>query len=162
MTISNLNLIEAADLDDLLTTGMTKVIADRERLPNGYYLSFSFRDLVATTPEAARTKRFVIPRDCYLEAMAVTGGEVNAAVSADLTGDGSLANFPVRLSGTLGTGFSDLTRKFYDSTVTKDLDRAFRLLNQGSTCTLVVSSAQTVVNTTLTVTLVLRQFMGRQ
>ena len=162
MTISNGSLIEAADLDGLLTAGMTKIIADRERLPNGYYLSFSFYDLVATTPEAARTKRFVIPRDCYLETMAVTGGEVSAAVSADLTGDGSLANFPVRLSGTLGAGVSDLTRKFYDSTVTKDLDRAFRLLNQGSTCTLMVSSSKLVSGSTLTVTLVLRQFMGRQ
>lgn len=162
MTISNGSPIIVSDLDGLLTAGMTKVIADRERLPFGYYLSYGFRDLIATTPEAARTKRFVIPRDCYLETMAVTGGEVNAAVSADLTSDGSLANFPVSLSGTLSAGLSNLTRKFYDSTVTKDLDRAFRLLNQGSTCTLVVSSAKVVGANTLTVTLVLRQFLGRQ
>lgn len=162
MTISNGSTIDKADLDALLTAGMTKIIADRQRAPHGYHLSFSFRNLVASTPQAARTKRFVIPRDCYLEAMALTASDSSGeTISADLTGDGALANFPVGLSGTVTIGLSSVSRKFYDSTITKDLDRAFRLLNQGSTCTLLVSTTETSVNTQVTVTLVLRQFLGR-
>jgi hypothetical protein len=157
MTISSGSTITKTDLDNLLNynSQMTDLITDASRKPDGFQVSFEFFDLTGDV-----TREFVVPRDCYLESMAVQTGDMVGDVDVDLTGDGFLVSWPVSTSGTV-TGAATLTRTFYDGSPSKNRDRGFRLFNQGSTLRLAVSTTNATTPCVMQVVLVLRQFYGR-
>ena len=161
MTIANGSTIDAADLNTLVETAVNAQISDRTAKPRGHYLSFQFFDVVAATAEHRRQTAFVIPRDCYVESVSVHTGDMVGTVTATITGDGALVNWPLEVTGTAASGATDLQRTFYDNTLSKTQDRGFRVLTQGATCTLTIETTSTTTPCVCTVTLVLRQFFGR-
>lgn len=161
MTISNGSTIDKADLDALLTTGMANLQNYRLRLPRGYNVTLQFVEILSTTTAERRTKSFVVPRDCYIETVAVQCSEVNAPVTVRVTGNGSMYNWPITITGNPGAGIFHLTRTLYDNTPTKNGDRGFRLVNQGSSLTVSVESGKVAGFNVITVAVVFRQFLGR-
>lgn len=162
MTISNGSLIEAADLYNLQSTTNVLKTADGA-LPGVWTLAQSFIAVVASTPEYRRTFTFVCPNDVLLETLAVTTGAQTAGsvCTATLTSDGgSLAAWPVVVTGTTSTGLSRVPRLLLDNTVTNMADsptttaRIGRTMSKGQTLTLTVATS-TNVNTTGVVNVVL-------
>lgn len=164
MTIAEGQTVDQADLDSLVSTELAQVQADAARLPLGYHQVFAFRDVVgggSPTAEHRRTKTWVVPRDCYIETVAIQTGDVVGDVTVTITGDGALNNWPLSFTETVATGVQRFSRSLYDNTKSRARDRGFRVLPKGSTLTVTVSTTSTVTPSLITVTLVLRQFFGR-
>lgn len=167
MTISNGSTITSADLNGLFSSpsypynSMQRLIWDRQKVPKGFVLPLQFANVFSTTPAEKRTRTFVVPRDSYIETVVVHCGDVNATVTVDVTGNGAMANWPISITQAVGSGLVDVTRTWFNNASTKALDRGFRLMNQGSNCTVVVSSTKTTGSSVITVELILRQFLGR-
>jgi len=161
MTISNGSTIDKADLDALLPTGMSHLQDYKNRIPRGYNITLSFVNVLNVTPQANRTKKFVVPRDCYIETVSVVLVALSAAATVDITGNGLLYSFPISISGSGGPGQSRLPRILYDNVENVTQDRRFRLINQGSTVTVTVDSTKTSGASSIEVSILMRQFLGR-
>ena len=161
MTITDGSVILDSDLNTLAASGLSYLIADRLKAPKGFLLPLQFANVLAATPAAKRTKSVVMPRDCYLESMIVHCGDVNATVTVNLTGNGSLYNWPVSATETVPAGRVNFIRTWFNNATTKVQDRGFRLINQGSNVTVVVESTKASGSSVITVELALRQFLGR-
>jgi len=155
MTIATGNPITKADLEALISAQTTAFRTEAARSPEGYLNVFQFYDLTGE-----QTREFVMPRDSYLDSLAVRSGDMSGTLTVSLTGDGFVANWPIELSDTV-SGIQELARTSYDNTNTKTRDRAFRMYNQGCTVKLTVDTTNVTVPSTLQVTLVFRQFYGR-
>lgn len=160
-----MTLITAAELNSYVTTGMSDIIADKQLITRGHQMTFQFVNLLTSTPEKSRQRKFVVPRSCFLETVFVYGYEpfTTETITVNITGDGALVNWPIDMSATYG-GALNFQRTWFNNASTKYRDRGFRVLPQGSTVTLTASSTLASVgaaNSFLTVGLVLRQFYGR-
>lgn len=153
--------ITASDLNDYVTGSMSSLIADKELLTRTHQFTFQFQDYRSFDSAQQKTKRFVVPRSCFIESTFVHGvNPISETITVNITGDGALVNWPIEISGTFNGSFQ-LARKWYNNAQTKTGDRGFRVLPQGSTITVTVDTTNTTGNRTLTVGLVLRQFYGR-
>jgi hypothetical protein len=159
--------ISATDLNNYVIGSMSSLIADKELLPRSHQLTFQFKNFFNTTPENLRQRRFVVPRSCFLETVFAFGYNVPSpydTMTVDITGDGALVNWPINMSHTFSSFTQNFSRTLFNNASTKFRDRGFRVLPQGSTVTLTVSSTRVSGGTStnlLTVGLVLRQFYGR-
>jgi hypothetical protein len=173
VTISDGSAITAADLNALTTTDLARLQDDNALVPLGFYYNASFKNLVTGTNALYRRARFVVPCDCYVEAMALQASEFTAAstITAAVTGDGALTNWPITLTGTVGAGRTNVTRLLYDNTKTKvrasgggfaTTSQAFRVFPRGSTITVALSTTSTATPSAAFVSLVMRQFFQRE
>lgn len=162
-----MTLITAADLNAYVTNDLADLIADKQLLTRSHQLSFQFKDFFDTTAEALRQRRFVVPRSCFIETVYAYGYDYPAphtSMSINITGDGALNNWPIEMSHTFTSVSENFSRTWYNNASTKYNDRGFRVLPQGSTVTVTVSSTRVSGGTStnlLTVGFVLRQFYGR-
>lgn len=181
MTIGNGQIILAADLNAMNTSLMALVQADNAQLPGGLELNWTFPNLVTGTAAQRRKSSFPVPWDCYVEALTAETIDHTAAstFTASLTGDGNLINFPrpapsagvtipfITVTVTGAVGLSKGARLGRDNTKTAPKSsaattKAFTVIPRGSTISLSVSSTSIATPSQARVTLVLRQFMGRE
>lgn len=180
MTLANGSLILASDLAGMATAQLALLAADNGQLPLGLQHAFQFPGitaaLLASNPERCKAV-FVMPWDGYVETMAVQGGDLTAAstTTATLTCPGPLTKtvvnapdpFPVTQSGTTGAGIVKLARIIYDGTKGRvgatymPTNRAFRAVTRGATVTVNVTTTSVAAASMLTVSLLVRQFLGR-
>ena len=159
--------ISATDLNNYVTGSMSSLIADKDLLTRSHQLSFQFKDFFDTTAEELRQRKFVVPRSCFIETVYAYGYDSPApytSMSVNITGDGALSNWPIEMSHTFTSVSENFSRTWFNNASTKYNDRGFRVLPQGSTVTVTVSSTRVSggSNTNLlTVGFVLRQFYGR-
>jgi hypothetical protein len=162
-----MTVITATDLNAFVTNDLASVIADKELVTRSHQLSFQFKDFFDTTAESLRQRRFVVPRSCFVETVFAYGYDYPSpynTMTVDITGDGALVNWPINMSHTFSSTTQNFNRTLFNNASTKYRDRGFRVLPQGSTVTLTVSTTRVSggSNTNiLTVGLVLRQFYGR-
>lgn len=187
MTISNGSTISASDINTGTSTYLGTFLAgDNALVPLGFHVHALFKNVVTGTTAYKRKMRFVVPFDCYLETFAVVAADQTAAstVSAAITADGSMVDdlsddasitdegklvfWPVKVSGTAGSGTTKLSRLLYDGTLTQagakfaTANRAFRTLLKGSTITVSVKTTSTNTPSHVHAALVLRQFFARE
>lgn len=158
-----MTVITATDLNAFVTNDLASVIADKELVTRSHQLSFQFKDFFDTTTESLRQRRFVVPRSCFVESVYAYGYNyaLPGTMTVNITGDGALNNWPIEISDTFSST-SNFSRTWFNNATTKYRDRGFRVLPQGSTVTVTVSTDKAVGgNTLLTVGLILRQFYGR-
>lgn len=160
-----MTLITTTTLNTYVTSNMADIIADKQLITRGHQMTFQFVNLLASTPEKSRQRRFVVPRSCFIETVFAYGYEpfTTETITVNITGDGALINWPIDMSEAYN-GSRNFSRTWFNNASTKYRDRGFRVLPQGSTVTLTVSSTLSSVgasNSFLTVGLVLRQFYGR-
>ena len=158
-----MTVITATDLNAFVTNDLASVIADKELATRSHQLSFQFKDFFDTTAESLRQRRFVVPRSCFVESVYAYGYNYasSGTMTVNITGDGALSNWPIEISDTFSST-SNFSRNWFNNATTKYRDRGFRVLPQGSTVTVTVSTDKVVGgNTLLTVGLILRQFYGR-
>lgn len=179
MTLANGSLILASDLAGMATAQLALLAADNGQLPLGLQHAFQFPGitaaLLASNPERCKAV-FVMPWDGYVETMAVQGGDLTAAstTTATLTCPGPITStglgpdpFPVTQSGTTGAGIVKLARIIYDGTKGRvgatymPTNRAFRVIPRGNTVTVNVTTTSVAAASMLTVSLLVRQFLGR-
>jgi L-cysteine desulfidase len=86
---------------------------------------------------------------------------LSTAATVDITGNGLLYSFPISISGSGNSGLSKLPRILYDNVENVTQDRRFRLINQGSTVTVTVDSTKTSGASSIEVSILMRQFLGR-
>ena len=117
--------------------------------------------------------KFVVPGDIYVESLCVqttTASSTAATITVDVTGDGVLPPWTMRISDTLTTGASKKhSRLLYDNGgsanpgVTPELtSRALRLLPKGSTVTISVSTTNTLATMEAVIVLACRQYRARE
>ena len=96
MTISNGSAILATDLNAMCTTQLGLLETDNLQLPLGFHHAAVFANLVAGTGATRRKHTFVMPVDCYLEALCLTAADHTAAstTTATVTADGALTSRP--------------------------------------------------------------------
>ena len=153
--------ILASDLNDYVTGSMSSLIADKELLTRSHQFTFQFQDYRSGDSAEKKTKRFVVPRSCFVESVFAYGvNPISETITVNIVGDGALVNWPIQISGTFNGSFQ-LDRKWYNNAQTKTGDRSFRVLPQGSTISVSVDTTNTTGNRILTVGLLLRQFYGR-
>ena len=158
-----MTVITATDLNAFVTNDLASVIADKELVTRSHQLSFQFKDFFDTTTESLRQRRFVVPRSCFVESVYAYGYNYASpgTMTVNITGDGALNNWPIEISDTFSST-SNFSRTWFNNATTKYRDRGFRVLPQGSTVTVTVSTDKVAGgNTLLTVGLILRQFYGR-
>lgn len=168
MTIGNGNTATASDVLAMMATAMQAVQDDNEQVPAGLLLRQEFHNVVAGTSAERRKWVFVVPFDCYLEALSVEAGDHTAAstTTVALTADGAFYNWPVTISGTTGAGRTLLSRLLYDNTKSKQrkvstVSRALRALPAGTTVTVTVTTTSVATPSRVGVSLILREFFAR-
>lgn len=173
MTISDGSTIIATDLNALITTDLGRLQDDNARVPLGYHRTFTFKNLVASTNALYRRARVIVPFDCYLETLAVRAAEFTAASTLTVTveGDGALVNWPIEVSGAVGTGTTNVTRLLYDNTKRKvrksgggfaTVSTAFRVFPKGSTIVITPSTTSVATPSMCSISMALRQFFARE
>lgn len=172
MTIANGQPVEANDLNNLNGADMENVRSDNERLPGGVLVHFQLAGLVASTPPRCSKRVLVIPVDMYVDSLALqtTPGTAASTISVEVTGDGALPNFSMRLEGVLSsTLVKKHTRLLYDNTLTAKpgvdpalTSRVMRLLPKGSTITITVSTTNVLATMEAQVTLCGRSNFSRE
>lgn len=160
-----MTVITDSDLNDYVTGGMASLIADKELPTRCHHASFQFVDIFSDTAEQFRQRKFVVPRDCFVETVSLSGDHEGVAsiVSANIVGDGALVNWPINLSINAASYFN-VNRLWYNNATTKYADRAFRVFPQGSTITITISNTKPSgggTGTRCSVGFVFRQFYGR-
>lgn len=177
--------ITVAELDALTTTALGELQDDNAALPLGLNLNFFFPNLVTGTAAARRRAIWIPPFDFYLDALCVQASDQTAAstVEAAVTGDGTMVEdlgdtddhgeengfvfWPVKVSGSAGSGRTLLSRKLLDNTKGKPgyafatSSQAFRTILAGSTITVSASTTSTATPSLVQVTLALRSFWAR-
>jgi hypothetical protein len=172
MTIADASTIIAADVNALITSGLATIQDDNDRLPLCFRFATQFPNLVASTDPLYSRARFVLPFDCYLETLAVLCGDQTASssITATLTADGAQRDWPTSITGTAGAGATALGRLLYDNTKSKIQKnsfgfganaRAFRTFTKGGTAILAMSTTNVATSSVVSVSLVFRQFFGR-
>lgn len=172
MTIANGQPVIAAELNNLNGADMENLRGDNERSPGGVLFHCQFPGLVASTP-ARRSKRvLVIPVDMYVDSLAVqtTPGTAASTISVEVTGDGALPNFAMRLEGVLSsTLVKKHPRLLFDNNLSAKpgvdpalTSRVMRLLPKGSTITITVSTTNAVATMECQVTLCGRSYFARE
>jgi hypothetical protein len=174
MSISDASTVTAADLNAMTTTQQGNVQADNAQLPLGFLLHLRFPTRVAggfnVVPSRRAKSVFVAPCDVYVETVAVTTGDHTnpSTVTVEITGDGALVNWPIKVTGATGASPTLFSRLLYDNTKTKPsadfstTSRAFRVFPKGSTITVQAASNSVATFTMLGVEVVFRQFFQRQ
>lgn len=174
MAITDGLVVAVADLNAQVTGAQALLQADNAQLPVGFDVSFQFESIVAgglnAVPPRRLKKIFVVPFDCYLDALAVMGGDVTnpSNVTVALTGDGALPNWPTTITGAFGASPALMPRLLYDNTKTKigadfaTASRAFRVYPRGATCTLQVTAASATTASLVQVLLAFRQYFARE
>lgn len=159
-----MTVITDSDLNAYVTGSMASLIADKELLTRCHHVSFQFVNTFSDTAEQFRQRRFVVPRDCFVETVSLSGFNdgVLSTVSVNIVGDGALVNWPINVSASF-TNYVNINRLWYNNATTKYADRAFRVFPQGSTITITISNTKPSggTNTHCNVGFVLRQFYGR-
>ena len=169
MTIANGSVLANADLNALTTTQQTLLATDAAQLPVGFHHGVTFANLVASTVAYRRKHTFIMPADCYLDALAVTASDFTAAstITTVVTADGALANWPLQRTGGVGAGFNALSRILYDNTKTRvklsfDLTaQSFRVFPRGTTVVVTMSTTSVATPSQAAVCFAFRQYFQR-
>lgn len=173
MTIGNGSIVLAADLNAMALPALSLLQADNARLPGGAPISLCFPGLVAGLARYRTTKKIVIPVDMLVEAIAVQTSPATAAstITVDITGDGALPNFAMRVTGTLAAaGVTKQARLLFDGSQTNmakgNVDPALtsrvpRLLSQGGTITVIVSTTNVLATMAAQVVIIGRSRLAR-
>lgn len=173
MAIANGSPVLAGDLNSLGSTSREDMRAVLQILPGALYIDALFSRLTTSSASAARRMKFVVPFDIYVESVCVqttTANSAAATITVDVTGDGVLPPWAMRVSDTLTTGASKKhARLLFDNGgsanpgVTPELtSRALRLLPKGSTVTVSVEATNTLATMECVIVLVCRQYRARE
>lgn len=159
-----MTVITETDLNAYVTGSMANLIADKELQTRCHHAAFQFVDVFSDTAEHLRQRKFVVPRDCFVETVSLAGFNdgVLSKVSVNIVGDGALVNWPINVSASF-TNYVNINRLWYNNATTKYADRAFRVFPQGSTITITISNTKPSggTGTSCNVGFVFRQFYGR-
>ena len=157
-----MTVITDVELNSYVTAGMSSLIADKELQTRSHQMCVQFKNVLSGTLPKFRQKKFVVPRDCYVDTVYayVDASAGPYLVTVNVTGDGALTNWPIEMRQYVTTT-SNFARSWFNNTQTKYGDRGFRVFPQGSTITVTVSSEQPSGSNTLAIGFVFRQFYGR-
>lgn len=157
MTIGNFATIIVPDLNGLVLTALNETLADATRAMIGWQQNWFFQGLVASSPDTVR--RFVVPRDCYVESVAFQAAGMIGDHTAEITGDGAMANWAIEQTLTTSTtSLAKSTRTLYDNSTS---EAGFRVFTQGSTMQVSVSTTNTTAGGVIQLAICLRQVFGR-
>lgn len=170
MTIADGQIITAADLVGLTTAQLALIRTDNARLAgvvNHCYTSFN---IVAGTTQLLRTWKFVVPVDTIVDWVHMQGCQHTnpSTTTITITPDGPAAAFPISLSGSTGSaGRVRFSSSLFDNTVTNVADafstsaRVLRVWPKGTTVTVVISTTNLVVASSIGVNICGRAFNSR-
>lgn len=170
MTILNGFPIDGGDLDSLVLGQLSNIRSDNAQLPGAWLSCHSFPGLSNATAPLVSTVSLVIPQDTLIDAVCVTTFQMTAAsvVTVTITGDGGVALQTIKVTGSVPATLSKLARLLFDGTKTnpsKDFSTTSRMVRcwpKGSTITLSIVTTSIAAGAIATVTLVGRQFHGRE
>ena len=172
MTIANGSTILQADLNAMSALSLSKARLDNARLSGGIPLTVTFHGLVASTPVYASKSRIVIPVDMLVDSLVVliSPGTATTTVTVDVTGDGALPNFAMRIIGTVDAGVAVLpARLLFDNNMSANpgvspqlTSRVARLLPRGSTILITATTTNIVATMSVQVTLAGRSRLARE
>lgn len=173
MPIFDGNPVLSAELN-LMTASPQENARDVVRIaPGALLFSAHFAQLIDTSPPAACRVKFVVPYDIYVESLCVLTSRANsnaAEITVDVTGDGVMPPFAMRVKGTLNSASAvKQNRLLFDNGgvanpgVTPELtSRVLRLLPKGTTITVSVATTNTLATMEAQVVLACRQYKGRE
>lgn len=168
MTVANGSIILAADLNTLVTPSLALMRTDNARLPGGVPFTMEFHGVTDVSP---RSCRIVIPVDMLVESIAVQTSAASAAstITVDVTGDGALPVFAMRVTGTTSAGLKKQSRLLFDNTMTANpgvspetTSRVGRILPRGSTVDVFVTTSNTLATMIVQVVIVARSRLARE
>lgn len=173
MAIANGSPVLAADLNALGGASRVAMQTVMQRLPGALYIDALFSRLTTSSASATRRMKFVVPFDVYVESVCVqttTADSAASTITVDVTGDGVLPPWAMRVSDTLTTGATKKhARLLFDNGgsanpgVTPELtSRALRLLPKGSTVTISVETTNTLATMEAVIVLACRQYRARE
>jgi hypothetical protein len=170
MTIANGQLITAADLNAMTTSALALIQADNARLSgvvNHCYTSFN---IVAGTSPLLRTWRFVVPVDTIVDWVLLQGCQHTnpSTTTIDITADGAAGAFPIAVTGATGTsGRVRIASSYFDNAVTNvandfsTTSRVLRVWPKGTTVTVVITTTNAVVASSIGINICGRSFYSR-
>lgn len=173
MTIADGQLITAADLVGLTTAQLALIRTDNARLAgvvNHCYTSFNIIGGGAPTALLLRTWKFVVPVDTIVDWVHMQGCQHTnpSTTTITITPDGPAAAFPITLSGSTGSaGRVRFSSSLFDNTVTNVADnfsttsRVLRVWPKGTTVTVVISTTNVVVASSIGINICGRAFNSR-
>ena len=173
MTIGPLEVIDANDLNTLVTPALALLQADNGRPAGGVPFTLTFAGLVASAADYRRKVRFVVPVDMVVDSIAVQCSPAHsdtATCTVDITGDGALPSFAMRVIGQLSsTVTTKLPRLLFDNAPVanpgvdpKLTSRVGRLLTQGTTVLVTISTTNTRTKMVAQVTIACRSKLARE
>ena len=148
MTISLGEPRTASDLNGSQTTILSNLSTDNRTLPALYWLNLRFDGLVSSTALVKRTRSIVIADDQILVEVAVSSGEHDGYLSADIS-NGAMIE-PLVMSEVQSAGFDKMAR--WNVSI-KSQAPAIQLILLGSQLQVIVESLNTTTPSAVNVSL---------
>lgn len=170
MTIADGQLITAADLNAMTTSALALIRADNARLAGVVNHSYTSFNIIAGTSPLLRTWKFVVPVDTIVDWVHMQGCQHTnpSTTTIAITADGAAAAFPITLTGSTGSsGRVRFSSALYDNTVTNVADnfettsRVLRVWPKGTTVTVVITTTNAVVASSIGFNICGRSFYSR-